>query len=281
MISKTEIIKISNSLELLPHVVEKDYVLGWLLWGIDNHPYLRESWLFKGGTCLRKCFFETYRYSEDLDFTLTNTSHVDEGFLWSVFSELTNRVYRQSAIEFPINARKVEIYHSPIGRLNCQVRVGYQGPVSPRGRNVPRIKLDLTADECVVLQSERNPVIHPYNDSPDKGFSISTYSYVELFGEKVRALADRARPRDLYDVINLYRNTTLLPTPEALFDVLVQKCAFKQIEVPGFEDVEAHRALLENSWEQMLVHQLSSVPSFSSYWSELVSFFDWLYSRTS
>ena len=281
MISKTEIIKISSSLELSPHVVEKDYVLGWLLWGIDNHPILRDSWLFKGGTCLRKCFFETYRYSEDLDFTLTNKSHMDEDFLRSVFSEVSDRVYRQSAIEFPINARKIEIYHSPNGRLNSQVRVGYQGPVSPRGRNVPRIKLDLTADECVVLQSERNPVIHQYEDSPDNGISISTYSYVELFGEKVRALADRARPRDLYDVINLYRNTALLPTAGALFDVLVEKCAFKQIDVPSFANVETHRKLLENSWEQMLAHQLSRIPSFSGYWVELEDFFNWLYSRNS
>jgi len=29
------------------------------------------SWAFKGGTCLKKCYFETYRFSEDLDFTLT------------------------------------------------------------------------------------------------------------------------------------------------------------------------------------------------------------------
>jgi hypothetical protein len=50
------------------HVVEKDCVLGWMLAGIDAHEELAESWLFKGGTCLKKCFFETYRFSEDLDW---------------------------------------------------------------------------------------------------------------------------------------------------------------------------------------------------------------------
>jgi predicted nucleotidyltransferase component of viral defense system len=29
-----------------------------------------ESWVFKGGACLKKCYFETYRFSEDLDFSL-------------------------------------------------------------------------------------------------------------------------------------------------------------------------------------------------------------------
>ena len=51
-------------------VIEKDYVLGWLLAGIANHPDLAATWVFKGGTCLRKCYYETYRFSEDLDFTV-------------------------------------------------------------------------------------------------------------------------------------------------------------------------------------------------------------------
>ena len=38
---------------LAHHVVEKDYVLGWLLAGVAQHPQTR-SWAFKGGTCLRK-----------------------------------------------------------------------------------------------------------------------------------------------------------------------------------------------------------------------------------
>ena len=59
MIDKREIIDTATALGLTPHVVEKDYVLGWLLWGIRNHRAVGDSWAFKGGTCLTKCFFET------------------------------------------------------------------------------------------------------------------------------------------------------------------------------------------------------------------------------
>ena len=69
MIDKREILEAASSLSLLPNVVEKDYVLGWILAGINAHEELSESWVFKGGTCLKKCYFETYRFSEDLDFT--------------------------------------------------------------------------------------------------------------------------------------------------------------------------------------------------------------------
>ena len=51
-------------------MVEKDYVLGWFLWAIGADPMLSTSWVFKGGTCLKKCYFETYSFSEDLDFTV-------------------------------------------------------------------------------------------------------------------------------------------------------------------------------------------------------------------
>ena len=70
MIDRRELLAAAANLGLLPNVVEKDYVLGWLLAGIFNHPALAEKWVFKGGTCLKKCYFETYRFSEDLDFTL-------------------------------------------------------------------------------------------------------------------------------------------------------------------------------------------------------------------
>lgn len=76
MIDKREILEAASALGLLPSVVEKDYVLGWILAGIHAHPVLSESWVFKGGTCLKKCFFETYRFSEDLDFTLRDESHL-------------------------------------------------------------------------------------------------------------------------------------------------------------------------------------------------------------
>ena len=69
MIPKQEIMALATELQLQAHVVEKDYALGWFLAGIAAHPVIGSRWVFKGGTCLKKCYFETYRFSEDLDFT--------------------------------------------------------------------------------------------------------------------------------------------------------------------------------------------------------------------
>src|SRR3989304_3937828 len=69
MIDRTEILDIASDLSLSHDVVEKDYVLGWLLAGISAQEQLAAAWVFKGGTCLKKCYFETYRFSGDPDFT--------------------------------------------------------------------------------------------------------------------------------------------------------------------------------------------------------------------
>ena len=83
---------------LTEQVVEKDYVLGWLLWGIGTHPPLRERWVFKGGTCLKKCFVETYRFSEDLDFTVLEGGPLEPGDLIPVLIEVLDRVEQQTGI---------------------------------------------------------------------------------------------------------------------------------------------------------------------------------------
>ena len=195
MIGKTEIVRIAGLLNLNPHVVEKDYALGWLLAGIFANEKIADSWVFKGGTCLKKCFFETYRFSEDLDFTLMDQSQLDEEFLKEVFSEVGEWVYAQSGLGVPASRQEFEIYDNPRGRKNCQGKLSYRGPVSPTGGGWPRIKLDLTADERLVLPPVRVPVFHPYSDAPDEDIGVEAYAYGEAFVEKIRAVAERTRPR--------------------------------------------------------------------------------------
>ena len=50
-------------------VLERDYLLSWILAGISRVDVLRDTLVFKGGTALKKCYFGEYRFSEDLDFT--------------------------------------------------------------------------------------------------------------------------------------------------------------------------------------------------------------------
>jgi len=278
MIDKREILETASALGLQPNAVEKDYVLGWLLAGINAHPDLTASWVFKGGTCLKKCYFETYRFSEDLDFTLRDESQLDEGFLQRVLGDVIAWVADESGLVIPAEQLSFDIYENPRKRTSCQGKVGYRGPVSPASNagGWPKIKLDLTADEKLVLPSVRREVFHPYTDRPEDGMWINSYAYEEAFGEKVRALEERTRPRDLYDVVNLYRHGDTRPSAAVLRDVLEQKCAYKGIALPTVEALEPHRIDLEAMWDSMLAHQLPVLPPVADFWAALPEAFTWL-----
>lgn len=193
MIDRRDILETASSFSLLPNVVEKDYVLGWILAGINAHEELAESWVFKGGTCLKKCYFETYRFSEDLDFTLLDGSHLHEDFLTPVFEEVVSWVADQSGLTLPAEQVEFDIYENPRGHISCQGKIPYCGPVSPTSAGWPKIKLDLTADERLVLPAMHREVFHPYRDRPEEGIWGNCYAYEEAFAEKLRALGERTR----------------------------------------------------------------------------------------
>lgn len=281
MIDKREILEAASTLGLLPSVIEKDYVLGWVLAGINAHPELADVWVFKGGTCLKKCYFETYRFSEDLDFTLRDERHLEEGFLRRVFGEVVAWIAAESGLAMPAEQLGFDIYKNPRGRLSCEGKIGYRGPVSPTAGagGWPKIRLDLTADEKLVLASVRREVFHAYSDRPEEGIWINCYAYEEAFGEKLRALGERTRPRDLYDVVHLYRHGDNRPPAAVLRNVLEQKCAYKAIALPTYEALEPHRIDLEAMWKDMLGHQLPVLPPVADFWAALPEIFGWIMGR--
>lgn len=278
MIDRQEIMDFSREFGLTANVIEKDYVIGWILAGISNHFELASSWVLKGGTCLKKCFFETYRFSEDLDFTLTHPKHLDQTYLVNTFLEISKWIYDNAGIEMPRESSNFEIYKNPRGGISAQGRIGYRGPMQPRG-DLPRVKLDLTADEIVALDPTIREVHHPYSDRPVGGIHTLCYSFEEIFAEKLRALTERERPRDLYDVIHIYRHVEPNLDRALVLSTLEKKCAFKGIDVPKMDALEnqPERAELESEWVNMLAHQVLVLPAFEQFWQELPVVLKWLY----
>lgn len=277
MIKKQEIMDLAWEFTLDPNTVEKDYVLGWLLAGIQNHPILSENLIFKGGTCLKKCYFETFRFSEDLDFTLIEQSYVNEALLRDCFQKVSEWLMDSVGIEIPEGTIEFKRYTSRTGREAIKGSVGYIGPMQRR-RDPVRIKLDLTADEILVTEPQIQTVHHPYTDNPAEKIKAYSYSFHELFAEKIRAMSERARPRDLYDVISIYRHLHSGDSSQAVFNILQKKCEYKAIPVPTLMLLEAHPKLAElgSEWGNMLGHQLPNLPDKESFWEDLPKLFEWM-----
>jgi len=58
-------------------VLERDYCLSWFLAILSQSP-LKDILAFKGGTALKRCYFDDYRFSQDLDFTLLQPTPLQE-----------------------------------------------------------------------------------------------------------------------------------------------------------------------------------------------------------
>ena len=81
--------------------------------------------------------------------------------------------------------------------MSSEGRIGYRGPLQPGG-DLPRIKMDLTLDEILVLDPSIRDVHHPYSDGPDDGIRSKCYCFEEVFAEKTRALAERESVQEIY-----------------------------------------------------------------------------------
>lgn len=273
MISRIDIDQRVREWGMREDVVEKDYVIGWVLWGIGRHSNLRNSWAFKGGTSLKKCFIETYRFSEDLDFTVLPKGPVHPDEVRPYLLEMLADVAENSGIDF--GEREPLLKGHPSGEYT-EGRVYYIGPRAIPG--VASIKLDLSASEQVVRPTVLRPIAHPYPDAPDKPGMVRCYCFEEIFAEKIRAMGERGRPRDLYDIVNLFRRQDLEAEPIEIRAILVEKCVSKGVPVPTLDTVikAETRAELESEWNNMLGHQLPELPPLDSFIDALAELFGWL-----
>jgi predicted nucleotidyltransferase component of viral defense system len=277
MIPKSELLNQAKNLGLLPQVIEKDYVLGWVLAGISDHPQLKNNWIFKGGTCLKKAYFEEYRFSEDLDFTVLDQKQIALPFLTEVFREISAWVYEESGIQIPETKIEFELYKTKREQVSCQGKLSYIGPLTPTSpRQWPRIKLDLTANEILVGKPLEFELYHPYSDLPKSGIHILSYSYSEIFAEKIRALVERTRPRDLYDVIHLFHHLEHQKSQETVLNFLKQKCDFKGVQLPTMESLEKQQIACSVGWTDQLSHQINNLEPCDYYWSQLPDLLKWL-----
>lgn len=277
MIGKQDILDRAAEWQLRPEVVEKDYVLGWLLVVLGRHPDTAEHWLFKGGTCLKKCYFETYRFSEDLDFTLAEPAHYGEADLLRILKEVTAEASALSGIAFPEEAITIRQRKDKLDRMTFQGRVGYRGPLSYPG--LPRVLLDLTQHEPILDGLHRQPIYHPYPDDLPAEATVAAYSLDELFAEKTRALFERSRPRDLYDVVYILENRAEVLNLSHTRDLFDGKCRGKGLSTPSADQLLAlvqNEPELRSEWANMLAHQLPQLPPLDSLLARLPNLLRWI-----
>ena len=257
MIGPAEVQRIAYRADVGERMVERDYVLTWVLIGLARHPVLSAVMALKGGTALKKVYFADWRYSEDVDLTMLQV--VAPELLQAQLAEVGKAVYGETGLELAVASS--EPRWDGLRLRNVTFYLGYIGPLR-RTRRQREFKLDVTFDEIIVSQPVHRPLLSTYSDEPRPAVLVPVYLLEEICAEKLRTLLQRTEPRDLYDVwriLNECANTLDLSLVAETFQA---KCRHKGL-LP--EDLAQALSLtqvdkIRRAWETRLADQIAKVP---------------------
>lgn len=162
-------------------MVEQDMVISRALIDLYNQPQVQNSLIFRGGTALNKLIFiPPARYSEDIDFVQRRPELIGE----------TINAIRNALDPWLGNPKR------KLTERSAKLVYQYSGI-----NNLPaKLKVEINTTEHFQVLS---PVLVPYSMNSDwfKGdCTIVTYELEELLATKLRALYQRRKGRDLFDL---------------------------------------------------------------------------------
>lgn len=167
-------------------VAEKDVLLTYVLKMLENKRYF--DLVFKGGTCLRKCYFgRITRFSEDLDFQATPSREIKKKLL-----EMFERK-EFSDIRFSYNDNDIYDTKNSFG-----INVTYSHDWNPG--SIFKLQISFR-NRCIlppIMRQVTEEVYSKYLEFPLP--IIPCMALDEIIAEKVRACYQRATVRDAFDL---------------------------------------------------------------------------------
>jgi predicted nucleotidyltransferase component of viral defense system len=195
-----------------PAQIEQDLIISRALVNLYKDPHIRDALVFRGGTALNKLFINPpSRYSEDLDFVQKNSDPIGQTIngirevlkpwlgdpKWKITQRSAKLVYRYESINKSVSKLKIEIN---------------------------------TTEHFQVLPLKRVP----FSVDSDwfKGTAdIITYEMDELMATKLRALYQRRKGRDLFDV--WYVTAHNLINLDQTFEIFQKYCTYNKVKISG------------------------------------------------
>ena len=161
--------------------IEQDLVISRALVDLYNEPYIKDALVFRGGTALNKLFLKPpARYSEDIDFVQKRPEPI--GKTIDTIRALLNPWLGDPKWKITERSAKLIYKYEAINKLPAKLK----------------IEINITEHfQVLPLRLEKFDVQSEwFKGSAD----IVTYEIDELMATKLRALYQRRKGRDLFDV---------------------------------------------------------------------------------
>ena len=251
MIKPGEIQQKANADGVRDQQIEKDYILSWILFGVSKHEHLSKTIVFKGGTVLKKVYFEDYRFSEDLDFTLLNPEIPNEQiFAW--FKEVFGFIIDE--VNIPLEV--IENNQFEDGGINFYI--SYIGPLGGQGTN-KKVKVDISRSEHMVFTPVMNDVFIGYSDLEEH--QLLCYPLEEVLVEKMRSVMQRMQARDFYDIWYLLEEHGM--DADYYVSEFEAKCKSKELMHTDFpKKLDERLPQYKGRWKSSMSEQIKDLPDF-------------------
>lgn len=161
--------------------IEQDLVISRAIVELYKDPHIKDSLVFRGGTALNKLYIKPQaRYSEDIDFVQQRSEPIGKTIdtIRGVFRPwLGNPVWKVTE-----RSAKIVYKYEAINKLPA------------------KLKIEINTTEHLQILPLQTQIFKVESDW-FKGFSeVVTYSIDELMATKLRALYQRRKGRDLFDL---------------------------------------------------------------------------------
>ena len=280
MILQKEIVTIAAQKGVVKSTIDKDWALGHFIDAIFSIPELRQKLVFKGGTCLKKCYIPDYRFSEDLDFTSTDKDFILTGkHLENISSLLKQRV------EMPTHIESLKELKFKDKLTGYEAIIKFWGSDHPRNDSPPapqrwqtKVKIEIILYELILFPVSYRDVVHSYSDKlTEDALQVPCYSIEEVLAEKICSLIQRSytAPRDFYDIWYLSKHFPELDY-KLIADAFHKKLAFKGHSFSAVEQLinSENDKHLSAAWKNSLAHQITGeLTDFETVKNELLILF--------
>ncbi len=251
MIKPGEIQKKARAAGVRDQQIEKDYILSWIMQGVASQKELSKKIVFKGGTVLKKVYFDDYRFSEDLDFTLLD-DNISNQQIFDYFNEVFEYVREEANIPLEI----IDDNEHEDGGINFYI--SYIGPLGGMGTN-KRVKVDVSRSEKLQFEPTVLDVFLTYSDQEEH--KLLCYALEEILVEKLRSIMQRMQARDFYDIwylleihgfeLNFYVNE------------FITKCESKKVNPQDFfTKLKQRLPQYKARWQKSMKDQILDLPKF-------------------
>jgi len=227
-------------------LIEKDLILHQVLSDLSTNKFFKESFVFKGGTCLAKCYLDYFRFSEDIDFTWKNQT-VFEGksqndirrYLSPIIDEIGKTfedIAKVRNLDFRCTKQDRNYVELTGSDKICTFKVWYQSEVLGR-KTFLKVQMNFVEKICYSFNSaklrsiicentdELTALFPEFKDYTEK-IAFDVYDPREILSEKIRAILTRqgTKARDYLDIYLIEKKFGI--SLDEVFDYAKQKTMF-------------------------------------------------------